>query len=464
MRRRRLALALVCSAQFVDVLGVTIVVVALPSIRGDLGLSEGHLQWVVSIYALCFGGLLITGGRAADLFGRRRLFSTGIAVFGAASLGCGLADTPVPLIAGRALQGIGAALAVPAALSLLTMTFPEPAERARALAIWTAAGAGGGAAGFAVGGVVTAGPGWRWVFLLNVPIAAATLAFTSEALPEGRPHAATEHLDLAGSVTVTGGLLALIFALTQAEQTGFEDVMTLGVLLAATLLLAAFAVIERRSAEPLVPSALLRSAGFVAANATAFVLTAVTSSAAVLGTLYAQQVRGLAPTTTGLALLPFSVAVVGGSAFSPRLGRHRPSRVVMAIGLVLVAIAMVLTSRIRADGGVGFLITGLTLSGLGVGIAAVASTGLATSAVASDRQGVASGLLNTATQLGTAIGVAAFVTAAAARTHAIAGGDASDAAIVEGFHAAYLAAAVLAGVAAALIWGRPQRSRRRDGC
>jgi EmrB/QacA subfamily drug resistance transporter len=465
-RRRWLSLSLLCVAQFVDVLGVTIVVVALPSIRDDVGLSNGGLQWVVSAYALFFGGFLIVSGRAADLYGRRRLFASGLALFGLASLCCGLSTSAISLIAARAVQGLGSALVVPAALSMLTTIFVEPAERSRALAVWTAAAAGGGAAGFVVGGVITSGLGWEWVFLVNVPVAAAALVVTPRVLAESRGESSARHLDLTGALAVTGGLVALILALTRVDRAGISDLGTLSALAASVLLLAGFVVAEGRAAEPLVSAAVLRARGLLAANATAFALTAVTSSAAVLGTVYGQRVLDLDPATMGLALLPFSLAVIAGSALSPWFGRRLGARGVMTMGLVLVAVAMLLGSRIDADGGLGFLLGSLSLSGVGLGAAAVASTGLGTGAVAADRQGIASGLLNTSTQLGTAVGVALFTSVAAARTHALAGLDPSDAELVAGFRFAYLAAAAFAaGVAAALAWrtGAIRRARSASG-
>src|SRR3954470_7796545 len=442
-RRRSLVLALLCIAQFVDVLGITIVVIALPSIRADLGLAEDSVQWVVSIYALCFGGFLIVSGRAADIYGSRRLFAAGLGVFGVASLGCGLAGAPEFLIAARAVQGLGAALAVPAALALLTTTFTGATERARALAVWTAAGAGGGAAGFVLGGVITSGPGWRWVFLVNVPIVAVSLAITPRVLARQPPPDRGRQLGLAGAVTLTGALLAVIFALTHAEHAGFGDVLTLVALGAGALMAAAFALAARRADEPLVPAAVLRSSEVLAANATALTLTAVTSAAAVLGTLYAQQILHLGPMATGLVFLPFSLAVIAGSLVSARLAQHLSRQSVMATGLVVVSGAMAVLSRISPGNGVALLAAGLSLSGLGLGTAAVASTDMGTSAVEAARRGAVSGLLNTSTQLGTAIGVAVFSTVAAAA----------------GIRTAYVAAAAAAAGVALVVRATPRSSR-----
>jgi MFS family permease len=423
-------LALLCVAQFVDVLGVTIVVVALPSLQHDLGLSPATAQWVVSIYALCFGGFLIACGRAADVYGSRRLFASGLAVFGVASLVCGLAGAPLVLIAARALQGLGAALAVPAALALLTITYTGAAERGRALAAWTAAGAGGGAAGFVLGGLITSAAGWRWVFLVNVPITAVSLALTFRVLPRAPAADRGGNLGLPGALALTGALLAAIFALTTGELAALAIAVLLGV--------GAFV------AEPLVPPAILRSSPVVAANATAMALTATTSGAAVLATVYVQRTLGLGPVETGLAFLPFSLAVICGSALSPRLGRRVSARGVMAIGLAGVAAALVVLSRMH---GIAVLAPAFALAGLSLGVAAVASTGLGTGCVDAQWRGAVSGLLNTSTQLGTAIGVAVLVTLESAM----------------GLHAALLAAAALAAAVAGLVVATPRsplRARR----
>jgi hypothetical protein len=249
--------------QFVDVLGVTIVIVALPAIGRDPGLAEQDLQWVASIYALCFGGMLLLAGRAADLYGRRRLFATGLALFTVASLACGLAGVPALLVGARALQGLGEAVAVPAALSLLTTTFPDGPERARALGVWTAAAAGGGVTGFFLGGVLTGTLGWHWVFWVNVPVGALGLALAPLLLAEHRDQAAARRLEVAGAVTGTAGLLLLVCGFTRAEQAGFASAATLGTLALAAALLAGFWLVEGRVTDPLVPHRHRRGAAAV---------------------------------------------------------------------------------------------------------------------------------------------------------------------------------------------------------
>jgi EmrB/QacA subfamily drug resistance transporter len=447
-------LALLCVAQFVDVLGVTIVVVALPSIQRDLGFSPAGLQWVVSTYALLFGGFLMLSGRAADLYGRRRLFMTGLAVFAVASLACGLARSAPWLVVARAAQGLGAALVVPAALSILTTSFSAGAARNRALGIWTAAAAGGGAAGFVLGGLLTQGLGWRWVFLVNLPVIVLGLVVTPVLIGESRDPAANARLDLLGAVTVTAGLIALIYGLTRAEDTGFASAGTIAAVAGAAVLLAAFPVVEGRVADPLAPPAVFRSPVLVGSNLVAFTLTAVTSSAGLLATLYLQQVLGYSPSGTGLALLPFSLAVIVGSFAGGRLVGRIAARNTMLAGLLAVTAAMLLVTAISAGGGVAYLVIGLSLAGAGLGCASVAATATGTAAVSADRQGLASGLLNTAAQIGTAIGIAALATLAAARTQALAvSADPSAAQLVAGFRLAFLVAAALsvAGCLAAFL-------------
>src|SRR6266536_1458348 len=432
--RRWPALALLCVAQFVDVLGVTIVIVALPVIGRDLGLAEQSLQWVASIYALCFGGFLLLAGRAAS---------------------------PMALVAARAVQGLGAAVAVPAALSLLTTTFPEGPARTRALGIWTAAAAGGGVTGFFLGGVLTGALGWPWVFLVNVPVGVLGLALTPVLLAESRDPAGAHRLDVAGAVTGTAGLVLLVYGSTRAEEAGFASTGTLGPLALATALLAGFWLVERRVTDPLVPLGVLRSRQLVGANLAAFTLTAVTSSAGVLGTLYLQGALGYPPTATGLALLPFSLAAIAGSFTGARLTARVQARATMTLGLVTVTAAMLLLSRIptQRPGGLPWLMTGLVIAGAGLTCASVASTATGTAAVGGEAQGLASGLLNTAAQIGTALGIAALVTVAAARTGALAGGgNPTPTQLVNGFRLAFLAGAgvALLGALIALILVREE--------
>jgi EmrB/QacA subfamily drug resistance transporter len=451
--RIRLALALVCVAQFIDVLGVTIVVVALPSIATGLQAEAGEVQWVVSVYALVFGGFLMLAGRAADLYGRRRLFMSGLALFAGASLACGLTGSVAVLVVARAVQGLGAAMVVPAALSLLTTMFAPGPERAWALGIWTAAAAGGGASGFFLGGVITEALGWQWIFFLNVPVAVLALCLAPRLLEESQD-ASAPGLDVAGAASVSAGLLLLMFGLTRIERTGFAAPVTLSALALAVALLMAFARTERRARHPLLPPALLRSHPLLGANLVAFALTSTTSAAAVLGTLYAQDVLDLSSTTTGLAFLPFSLSVIAGSLLGAKLTARVGARLPAATGLLTVAAGLVVGVGIEADDGLSYLIAQLTLAGLGLGCASVAATTAGTSAVGPGQQGLASGLLNSATQIGTALGIAVLVTVAAARTKALPPTVPRLEALVSGYEWGFAAGAVVA-LAAAIAAAQP---------
>jgi MFS family permease len=445
----RLTLALLCVTQFVDVMGVTIAVVALPSIQRDLGFAATNVQWVVSAYALVFAGFLVVAGRAADVYGRRRLLQTGLAVFTVGSLGCGLAGSPFALVAARGVQGLGAAIAVPAALSLLTATFPEPATRARALGAWTAAAAGGGASGFVVGGLIVDAAGWEWVFLVNVPIALTALLATRFVVVRDAALGSDAHLDLAGAVTVTAGLVLVVYGLSAVQHGGLGSGAVIASLAAGAGALILFAAIERRVAAPLAPRRVVTVRALAAACLIGAVLTAVTSPASVLATVYLQEVLGYGPSRAGLTLLPFSLAVIvgslGGSAFVSRRG----PRTVVVGGLVAVIAAMAVATAISPAGGVPYLVAGLALGGVGLGAASVAATGIGVAAVDSADEGLASGLLNTAAQVGTAIGLALLL--AIAGTGGV-GGETDGAAAVDGIRLGFAAAGGLAaaGLAAAL--------------
>jgi MFS family permease len=441
-RGDRIALMVLCVVQFIDVLAVTVVVVALPSIQRELDATVGQVQLVVSVYALLFGALMMLTGRLADLYGRRRLLRVGLAVFGAASVVCGTAPSLPLLVLGRALQGIAAAVVVPAALALLTATFTEPAARRRALAVWTAAGAIGGASGLFIGGVLTDTLGWRAVFLVNVPVIVVALVPGTSYLTESRGQS-EGGLDVAGALTITGALLALIYAsqLTQSGR-GRSPILALTV---AVALFVVFVIIERTSSGPLLDRNTL-TPGVVIACAVAAANTASTSSSATLAALYAQNVRGLSAISIGLLILPFSLAVVPGSALSARLLRRIGTTATIAIGLGAIAAGILLCSRIGVAGGLWLVGVGMAVSGLGIGVSAVASTNLGVSSVSTDHQGSASGLVNTATQLGTALGVALLLTLAeqaGART------GADDGTAVAAYRTALLAAAAIAAVTAA---------------
>jgi MFS family permease len=471
-RRRTLVLGLLCSVQFVLVLDVTIVAVALPSLRDGLGFSAEGLQWVVSAYVLAFAGFLLLGGRAADLWGRRRLFLAGLATFAGASGWCGLAGASWELVAARAVQGVGAAVVAPAALSLLTTTFAEGAARERALGVWTAAAAGGGATGFLLGGVLTQALGWRAVFLVNVPVGVAGLLL-ARVLPAGRRERAPRRLDLPGAVALGGGLGTLVYALSQVERA--RPAGTWLPLAVAVLLSGAFVARERRAARPLVPLGVLRLPGLAGASLVALLLTAVTTPGVLFSILYVQDLLGYPPTLVGLTVVPFSVAVVAGSLAGARLadaGRLGPRRA-MAVGLLGVALGSAALATMGTSGGFPLpLVAGFVLSGGGLGVASVASTAAGTAAVPAAQQGLAAALLNTAAQVGTALGLAVLVTVASARAGALTppAASPSPSAVVEGYRWAILAAAAVTLAAAGAVaagpipipaWRRPAPAR---GC
>jgi EmrB/QacA subfamily drug resistance transporter len=457
VERKGAALVLLCVAQFVDVLDVNAVIVALHSIGRDLGFSQAGLQWVVSAYVLFFAGFLLLSGRVADLWGRRRTFVTGLAVFTVASFCCGLSVSPEMLVVSRALQGLGAATTAPAALSIITTIFAEGRERDRAVAAWTAVAAGGGAAGLLLGGLITDVLGWEWIFFVNVPVGAAGIALSHVLLPESRDPAASRRVDLLGAVTVTSGLVLLVLGLTRTEEAGFASPSTLMTLGLAAAFLGAFVFVERRAADPLVPLRLFRLRELVGAALVAFALTAATAPVGVLVTLYLQNTLGYSASLAGLAGLPFSLCVIAGSMLGGRISERIGGRVRMSLGLAVVAVSALVTAGITAEGGVAYVLVGAALSGLGLGFASVASTARGTSAVEEGKRGLASGFMNTSAQVGTALGLATLLTLAATRTAALSDGAESAAeALVAGYRLAFLVAAGIAslGVVAALYFFR----------
>jgi EmrB/QacA subfamily drug resistance transporter len=440
--------ALLCVAQFVVVLDATIVAIALPAIQADFGLSTTALGWVITAYTLTFGGCLLAAGRLADRLGRRRAFSAGLVLFTLASLACGLAPSGGALLAGRAVQGLGAALVAPAALALLTTARPGGRARARAVGWWTAAAAGGGASGWVLGGVLSGLLDWRWVFFVNVPVCAVAVVLGLRVLPEHR-EPSPARLDVAGALLATAGLGALVLALTLAQSSGPMAGDTLAALTAAVALLAAFVRVEARAADPLLDRAIVRRPGVLAPNLVAAVLTATTTPPMFLCTLYAQQVLGFAPVAAGLLFPPFNLAVVAGSLAGPRVAAAVGARRAMAGGLSGVAAgALALLAIAPGAAALPSLLGGFVLLGGGLGVASVASTARGTAALPGPDQGLASGLLSTSAQVGTVLGLAVIVPVAAARTAALDGGAAAD---VAGYELGFvLSAAVAAGAAAVL--------------
>ena len=457
-------IALPCVAQFVIVLDVTIVAIALPAMQADLGLSTTTLGWVLTGYTLVFGGCLLAAGRLADRIGRRRAFAGGLGLFAAASLACGLAPNGAALLGGRVVQGLGAALVSPAALALVTAARPEGRDRARALGWWTAAAAGGGASGWVLGGLLSGLLDWRWIFLVNVPLCVGAAVLAPRFLREWRDPAPARP-DVAGALLATTGLGALVLALTLAETSGPLAGPTLGSLAAAAALLAGLAWVEARAPDPLLDRARLGRPGVAGPSAVAAVLTATTTPPMLFCILHAQHVLGLAPVAAGLLFPPFNLAVVAGSLAGPRVVAAAGERRAMAGGLLAVA-AGALALRAIAPGAPALpsLLAGFVLLGAGLGVASVASTARGTAALGAADQGLASGLLATSAQLGTALGLAALVPLAAGHTHALGGGPAAQ---VAGFELGFsLAAALAATAAAALAVAGLRSSRRRagDGC
>jgi len=443
-----MVVALPCVAQFVVVLDVTIVAIALPAMQADLGMTTTALGWVITAYTLVFGGCLLAAGRLADRVGRRRGFVAGLLLFAAASLACGLAPTGAALLGARAVQGVGAAVVSPAALALVTSARPRGRARARALGWWTAAAAGGGAGGWVLGGLLSGLLDWRWVFLVNVPVCVVAAALAPRVLHEWRDPSPSR-LDLAGALLVTTGLAALLLTLTFAETRGTTDPATLGAAGSAVVLLGALVHVEGRARDPLIDKDLLGRPGVAGPNAVALVITAATSPAALLCTLHVQHVLGLPPAAAGLLFPPLNLAVVAGSLAGPGIAARVGETAAMAGGLLTIAAGALALHAIAPDApALSSLLGGLVLMGTGLGVASVASTARGTAALDSADQGLASGLLATNAQLGTAFGLAVIVPVASARTQELGGGAGAQ---VAGFELGFDLAAVLAAVGAVAI-------------
>jgi EmrB/QacA subfamily drug resistance transporter len=449
--RRWLGLAVIVAAQFMVVLDVAIVNVALPSIKTDLHFSETSLQWVITAYSIFFGGALLLGGRLADLLGRRRLFMIGLAVFTIFSLLDGLAWSETSLIVFRSVQGLGAALLSPAALSILTTTFREGRERNLALGIWGAASGSGGAAGVLLGGALTSALSWSWIFFINVPAGVLVLAVTPWLLRESRADLQHRTFDFAGAASITGGLMVLVYAMTRATQHGWLTAETIGLLAASALLVVTFVVIELRSKAPLLPMRIFRLRTLTASNVTGLLVGASIFAQFFLLTLYMQQVLHYSALKTGVAYISLTLTIIAFSAVSQALVTRLGIRWVLTAGLLFSAAALVLFARLPVHGSYfGDLFPAFLLSGIGLALAFVPISIGGLTGVRQADAGIASGLINTSQQIGGAIGVAAATTIATTFTtrfvdvHAGAtplGG----AALTHGFGIAFY---VLAGVAA----------------
>jgi len=447
-RRKWLALALLSVVQFMVVLDVAIVSVALPAIKADLGFAQGDLQWVISAYALVFGGFLLLGGRAADLLGRRRLFLAGLVVFTLSSLLAGFAWSEASLIAARASQGLGAALITPAALSILSTTFSEGRERNIALGVWGAVGGFGAAAGLLMGGILTDTVGWQWNFFVNVPVAAAALAAPPRLLSESRD-ARVKSFDAAGAVLVTAGLSSLVYAITQAGQDGWLAGKTVAFFASGLVLLVGFVAWELRHPEPLMRLGIFRLRTVSGANVASFMLNITTLSTFVTLTLYMQQVLGYSALKTGVAFLAIAGNAIVSSTVAAQLVTRIGVKPVLVTGLSALAAGIVYLTQISVEGSyVTDLLPAFLLIALGVGFSFVPISIAALAGVDSAEAGLASGLINTSQQIGGALGIAALSTIATSRANdALAGGATQTSALVAGFHGAFVATAIVAALA-----------------
>jgi EmrB/QacA subfamily drug resistance transporter len=449
--RRWIALAVLVAAQFMVVLDVAIVNVALPSIKTDLHFTQSSLQWVITAYALMFGGVLLLGGRMADLLGRRRLFIAGVALFTLSSLLAGFAWSEGSLIAFRATQGLGGALLAPAALSILTTMFAEGRERNIALGVWGAVSGSGAAAGVLLGGLLTSWLAWSWIFFINVPVGIAVAAFSPFLIRESRADLNHRHFDVSGAVTVTGGLMLLVYAMTRATTIGWGTAETIGLLVGSVALIVAFVVIELRSKAPLLPMRIFRLRTLTGANVTAFLLGTSVFSQFFLGTLYMQQVLHFSAIETGVAYLPLTLTIIALASVSQNLVTRVGVRRVLPVGLALATAGLLLLTQLPADGHYFFnLFPAFLVSAVGLAFTFIPMTIAALMGVEHADAGVASGLLNTTQQIGGAIGLAAVSTIATTFTTRYVDAHPGSsplgaAALTHGFDIAFY---VLAGVAA----------------
>ncbi|MGH2895047.1 MAG: MFS transporter [Solirubrobacteraceae bacterium] len=462
-----LVLVIACLAQFMVVLDITVVNIALPSVQRGLHFSAANLQWIVNGYTLVFGGFLLLGGRAADLLGRKRLFVAGVIVFTLASMLNGLAQSSGMLIIGRGLQGFGGALVSPAALSIVTTTFSDGEQRTRALAVWSAIAAGGSAVGLLLGGALTDLASWRWVFFVNLPVGIVTLAMALRFVAESRVESARRSFDLAGAATVTTGLVVLVYTIVKAQTFGWGSARTLGLGAVALALLAAFVAIEHRSQAPLMRLSIFRVRTLAVADTVLLLLASGMFGMFFFASLYIQQILGYSPLKAGLAFLPVTaVIMIGAGAAQGGLIRRLGVRNVGAIGIAVASAGLLVLTQLPVHGSyAGNLLVGLLPLGLGLGLAFVPVTLLGTSGVREADNGLASGLFNTAQQVGGSLGLAILSTLAASQTTSVLHGTGTGAvfaARVSGYHVAFLAAAIMLASGAALLAVGLRRSHMRE--
>jgi EmrB/QacA subfamily drug resistance transporter len=453
-RRKWLALALLCTVQFMVVLDIAIVNVALPSIQTDLGFSQENLQWIISAYALLFGGFLLLGGRAADLLGRRRIFLVGLVLFTVASLLSGLAWSEGALIGSRGLQGLGAAIISPAALSILMTTFPQGKERNTALGAWGAVGAFGAVAGVLLGGVLTDLLSWQWIFFVNVPVGLAALAITPLLIGESRD-ANARSFDVPGAVLVTSGLVALVYAITQANDYGWGSFETIGLFTASVALLAGFLGWEARSKDPLMPFSIFRLRTLVGANVAALILGTAMFGMFLMLTLYMQQVLGYSPMRTGVAYLAVAGTAIVWSALAAQLVTRIGVKPVLVVGMTALTAGLVYFTQVSVGGSyVGDLLPGFLLISVGIGFSFVPISIAALAGVKHSEAGLASGLFNTSQQIGGALGIAALSSIATSTTSdEVSSGTVLNLALTDGFRGAFIwgAAVALVGILVSLL-------------
>jgi EmrB/QacA subfamily drug resistance transporter len=452
-RTRWLALYVLCAASLMIVLDVTIVGVALPSIREDLGFSETSLAWVVNAYLLTYGGFLLLGGRLGDLFGHRRLFLIGITLFTLASLACGLATTQEFLVVGRGLQGLGGAIASAVSLSLMVNLFTEPGERAKAMGIFGFVASGGGSIGVLLGGILTDVLNWHWIFLVNFPIGVLVVVLSLRLLPEARIPMANRRLDVAGAVTITASLMIAVYAIVNANQEGWTSLQTLGLLAVALTIFAAFLVIETSVRSPLVPLALFRLRNVAVSDVVGVLWAAAMFAWFFLTALYLQFVLGYSPLQVGLGFLPGNLIMGALSiGLSAKLVMRYGFRAPLAAGLGLAGLGLLLLSRAPVDGNyVVDVLPSMILLGLGAGMAFNPVLLAAMSDVEPQESGLASGIINTSFMMGGALGLAVLASLAASRSSdLLAEGESNAAALTGGYHVAFLVGALFAFGAAAI--------------
>ncbi|GAA3780895.1 MFS transporter [Plantactinospora mayteni] len=449
--RRGPALVVLCFVQFMLVLDDTVVSVALPSMRDDLGFSTAGLAWVVNAYFLAFGGLLLLFGRMADLLGRRRVFLTGVALFGAASLVCGLSQEPWQLVAGRFVQGAGAAMASPASLALITLLFPSTEQRAKAFGIWGGIAALGGTMGLAISGALTGLASWRWIFLINLPVALAAVVLLPRLVPESRAGQAAR-LDVPGAVLGTGALVSLVYGLLQTGESSWGDTAAVGPLVLGVLLAVAFVAVEVRTAEPLVPLPFLSFRIRAVANGATLLFSAAMYAMAFLLMVHLQTVLGYRPLAAGLAYLPYGAGILAGMWLSSRAVIRLGVRPALVMSFLITAAGLLLLSGVTSsDGYASGVLPGMLVTSLGCGLSLPALTVAALTGTTDDNAGLGSAVLNSVQQIGGAVGVAVLV--AMATRHGDAPTVQNDPlhAATEGFSLALTVAAALLALGAVLI-------------